>query len=415
MQAQRRVALISVHGDPAATIGAEQAGGQNVYVREVGRHLAALGHQVDMFTRRISPDQPEIVQIAPGCRVVRLAAGPLEYTSRDHLYQYLPAFVTSLLQFVKKQRLSYEAVHTNYWLSGQVGLMLREVLHIPQIHTYHSLGAVKYLNVTEIPSVAKTRLKIEKAILETAERVVATSPQEEAHMRQYVSRAGRIDVIPCGVDIENFQPVDRSAARKQLGWGEDEKILFYVGRFDRRKGIETLVRAAARLSYPVRLVIGGGFTKDRGDGLERERIGQIVESLGLAERTVFPGRLDQEDLATYYSAADATVVPSHYEPFGLVAVEAMACGTPVVASKVGGLCYSIVHEETGLLVPPRDEMQFAEAFDRILTNPALRDKLGEASIRRIHNHFTWAGVSRQLGNLYKRLAVESNSQRSSVA
>jgi len=409
----RRIALVSVHGDPAAAIGTEAAGGQNVYVREVGRQLAALGYEVDMFTRAISPDQPRLVPMAPGCRTVRLVAGPLEYVPRDQLHVHVDAFVERLVEYARKHG-SYDVVHTNYWLSGLVGQQLRRRLDLPQVHTYHSLGAIKYMNVAEVPTSARLRLAAERQILENAERIVATSPQEAEHMRRYVSQKGLIDIIPCGVDAEHFAAVEREEARRTLGWGTDEQVVFYVGRFDRRKGIETLVRAVARLPMHARLVIGGGWTEERGDGQEYHRIRSIVEELGLAERTVFPGRIDQSELPTYYTAADVVVVPSHYEPFGLVAVEAMACGTPVVASAVGGLCYSIVDGETGLLVAPCDVEAFAEAIGGILADDTLRRRLGEAGVRRIHDHFTWAGVSRKLARLYEQLATRKLRQRPTV-
>lgn len=408
-----RIALISVHGDPSAVIGSEAAGGQNVYVREVGRQLASQGYQVDMFTRMVDATQPRIVQIAPGCRTVRLQAGPQEYVSRDHLFNHLNEFTDRVVEFSRRNG-PYDAVHTNYWLSGHVGLQLRRRLDLPQVHTYHSLGAIKYMNVTDVPTTARLRLSTERNILETAERIVATSPQEAEHMRQYVSKKGSIDIVPCGVDIEQFSRVDRQVARARFGFREDEKVVFYVGRFDRRKGIETLVRAVAELDQPVRLVIGGGWTEERGDGKEYHRILDIVESLGIEARTVFTGRIDQADLPDHYSAADVCVVPSHYEPFGLVAVEAMACGTPVIASAVGGLCYSVVDGETGLLVPPRDVHAFAGALDRVLTSESLRTRMGESAVRRIHEHFTWTGVSRQLGRLYQQLAARKSRQRVSA-
>ncbi len=407
-----RIALVSVHGDPSAVIGSEEAGGQNVYVREVGRNLAALGYQVDMFTRRVSSSQAEIVEMAPNCRTIRLAAGPLEHISRDNLHPHVPDFVGNFLKFSAGR--PYDVVHTNYWHSGRVGLELRKFADLPQVHTYHSLGAVKYMNVSEVPTSAKLRLNTERMILENGERIVATSPQEAEHMRTYVSKKGQIDIIPCGVDVDHFNAVDRTQARRTLGWGSDEKVVFYVGRFDRRKGIETLVRAAAQLEGRVRLVIGGGHTPGQSDGIEFERIRGLVHELGISDRTVFAGRLSQEDLPTYYTAADVCVVPSHYEPFGLVAIEAMACGTPVVASEVGGLCYSIVDGETGLLVPARNSERFAQAIGTLLSDDQLRQRLGRAGIQRIHDHFTWTGVSRQLARLYTQLARRKSLSRVSA-
>ncbi len=406
----QHIALISVHGDPAIEIGKEEAGGQNVYVRQVGEALAQQGWQVDMFTRKVSPDQPTIVQHSANCRTIRLTAGPEEFVPRDNLFEYLPVFVEQLLKFQQKEGIEYPVVHTNYWLSSWVGMELKKVQPIKQIHTYHSLGAVKYKSVSTIPLIASTRLEVERKVLETAERIVATSPQEKEHMRSLVSTKGNIDIIPCGTDIRKFGSVTREAARQQLGIDPDTQVVFYVGRFDRRKGIETLVRAVGksqmRQQGNLKLFIGGGSRPGQSDGIERDRIEKIVGELGLRDITSFPGRLGDDTLPVYYAAADVCVVPSHYEPFGLVAIEAMASGTPVVASDVGGLQFTVVPEETGLLAPPKNDAAFAAAIDRILANPEWRHQLGKKARVRVEKMFSWDGVASQLSDLYTELVKE---------
>ncbi len=404
---EQRIALISVHGDPAIEIGKEEAGGQNVYVRHVGEALAQLGWQVDMFTRKISPEQDTIVQHHPNCRTIRLEAGAVEFVPRDNLFAYLPEFVDNFLDFQKENSVNYPLIHTNYWLSSWVGMRLKKIQGSKQVHTYHSLGAVKYNTIKTVPLIASTRLAVEKEVLETAERIVATSPQEKEHMRSLVSTKGNIDIIPCGTDIERFGCINRQAARVQLGLKPEDKVVMYVGRFDYRKGIETLVRAVAQSRFRgeknLKLIIGGGSRPGHSDGMERERIEGIVAELGMSDFTIFPGRLSQDILPTYYAAADVCVVPSHYEPFGLVAIEAMASYTPVVASDVGGLQFTVVSEETGLLAPPQNEEAFAVAIDRILANPLWRDKLGQAARKRVETKFSWNGVAAQLSQLYTQL------------
>ncbi|KOP27763.1 glycoside hydrolase [Hapalosiphon sp. MRB220] len=404
---EQRIALISVHGDPAIEIGKEEAGGQNVYVRHVGEALAQLGWQVDMFTRKISPEQDTIVQHHPNCRTIRLEAGAVEFVPRDNLFAYLTEFVDNFLDFQTKNGVNYPLIHTNYWLSSWVGMRLKKIQGSKQVHTYHSLGAVKYNTIKTVPLIASTRLAVEKEALETAERIVATSPQEKEHMRSLVSTKGDIDIIPCGTDIERFGCINRQAARVQLGLNPEDKVVMYVGRFDYRKGIETLVRAVAQSRFRgeknLKLIIGGGSRPGQSDGMERERIEGIVAELGMSDFTIFPGRLSQDILPTYYAAADVCVVPSHYEPFGLVAIEAMASYTPVVASDVGGLQFTVVSEETGLLAPPQDEEAFAVAIDRILANPLWRDKLGQAARKRVETKFSWNGVAAQLSELYTQL------------
>lgn len=400
-----KIALISVHGDPAINIGKEEAGGQNVYVREVGEALARKGWQVDMFTRRSDCKQETIVEHSPNCRTIRLTAGPEEFVPRQQLFEYLPEFVEAFLDFQNQSETIYPLIHTNYWLSAWVGMEIKKRQLSKQIHTYHSLGAVKYKSVVAIPFIANTRLNVEKQCLESSDMVVATSPQEQEDMRSLVSKKGNITVIPCGTDIKRFGRVSREQARQALDIDPATRVILYVGRFDPRKGIETLVRAVGHpevKQHPnLKLMIAGGSRPGQKDGRERERIEGIVNELSLTDITTFLGRVEHADLVYYYAAADICVVPSHYEPFGLVAIEAMASGTPVIASDVGGLKYTVVHEETGLLAPPQDEKAFAQAINRILGNNHWREQLGRAARERVKTKFSWDGVASQLDELYR--------------
>ena len=401
---RQQIALISVHGDPAVDIGGEEAGGQNVYVRQVGEALAQLGWDVDMFTRVADADKPRLVQHQDYCRTIRLTAGPETFIPRQEIFEHCDRFLEQVIKFSRQEGRNYALLHSNYWLSAWVGLELRRRLSLPLVHTYHSLGAVKYQSVKEPPHTATRRLEVEKACLETAECIVATSPQEKEYLRSLVSSRGNIEIIPCGTDIDRFGSISYEQAREKLGFSPEEKIIYYIGRFDPRKGIETLVRAVhqskLRGQVPIRLIIAGAYRPGESDGDEKERISQIVEELGLSDITEFPGRISDEDLPVYYSAADVCVVPSHYEPFGLVPIEAMASGTPVVGSAVGGLNFTVVSEETGLLVPPKDEKAFAQAIDRILSDPQWRDQLGKKARKRMEAEFSWEGVASQLSDLY---------------
>jgi glycosyltransferase involved in cell wall biosynthesis len=414
-QYRQPIALISDHADPAANIGAEEAGGQNVYVRQVGERLAALGWQVDMFTRKSNPNDLDIVEHSPHCRTIRLKAGPLEFIPRDKLFDYMPEFVQSFRAWQAKQAINYPLVHTNYWLSAWIGLELRKHSQIQLVHTYHSLGAVKYRSIDNLPAIADIRLRVEKQILEESDCVVATSPQEQEHMRELVSTLGNIEVIPCGTDTSNFYLMLKTEARERLGFDPHDKIVLYVGRFDPRKGIETAVRAFAKMqpeldafrSEKFKLVIVGGSSHDRTDGIERARIEQIVREEGISEQVVFAGQIGHDLLPLYYSAADVCVIPSHYEPFGLVAIEAMACGTPVVASNVGGLKFTVLPEETGLLVPPKDVAGFATAIQRILGDEVWARKLRRQASANVNQRFSWNGVGIQLSDLYRRMLAQS--------
>ena len=399
-----RVALISVHGDPAVDIGQEEAGGQNVYVRQVGEALARQGWQVDMFTRRSAEDQEEIVEHSSNCRTIRLIAGPQKFVARQEIFDYLPEFLKAFFDFQHQQETIYPLIHTNYWLSAWVGMEIKKRQTVQHLHTYHSLGAVKYRSIATIPIIAKTRLRVEKKCLSTADMIIATSPQEEQHMRSLVSEKGNIMVIPCGTNIDCFGSIDKETGRAQLGIEPETKLVMYAGRFDERKGIETLVRAVAsdrvKRHENLKLMIVGGSTPGEKDGIERERIGDLVKELKIEDITEFTGRVGHEDLAAYYAAADLCVVPSHYEPFGLVAIEAMASRTPVVASRVGGLKFSVADGETGLLAPPQNEMAFAEAIDSILSNAQWREELGNNARERVEAKFSWNGVASQLDQQY---------------
>ncbi len=410
---RNRIALISVDGDPAVAIGQEEAGGQSVYVRQGGEALANLGWQVDMFTRRNSVDQSAVIQHGPCYRTIRLKAGPPELIPRDQLFEHLPEFVRAFQDFQQREGFQYSLVHTNDWLSAWVAMELKQHQPLIQVHTYHSLGAVKYQAVTDIPMIATKRLAVEKACLETAERVVATSPQEVVDLRSLVSQQGAIEMIPGGTDdIERFGTIRRLAARQQLGIAANTKLVFYVGRFDQRQGIATLVWAVAMSNHRkanLQLMIGGGSCPGKSDGIERDRIEKLVADLGLTELTTFLGQIEPMELPLYYAAADVCVVPSHYEPFGLVAIEAMASRTPVVASQVGGLRYTVVPGMTGFLVPPRDEVAFATAIDRVLALSAWRDHLGELGRQRVEAMFSWTSVAARLSELYSRLLAQSAS------
>jgi glycosyltransferase involved in cell wall biosynthesis len=399
-----KIALISVHGDPAINIGKEEAGGQNVYVKEIGEALANQGWQVDMFTRRSDAQQNKIVEHSTRCRTIRLTAGPREFVPRQEIFNYLPEFVEAFFNYQHQQKTIYPLIHTNYWLSAWVGMAIKQRQFVRHLHTYHSLGAVKYKAINTIPLIATTRLSVEKKCLETANVVVATSPQEEEDMRSLVSQKGNIRVIPCGTNLERFGKLSQKEARAKLNIAPETKVILYVGRFDSRKGIETLVKATSRQeirqNQNLKVIIVGGSTPGQSDGIERQRIEGIVQELGLQDIIIFAGRVEHSELAYYYTAADVCVVPSHYEPFGLVAIEAMACGTPVVASDVGGLKFTVVNEVTGLVVPPQDEAEFARAIALILSDLDWGKQLGENAKKRVESKFSWNSVASQLDKLY---------------
>ncbi|MBD2188901.1 glycosyltransferase family 4 protein [Pseudanabaena mucicola] len=419
IDSQHRYALISVHGDPSAQLGKDGAGGQNLYVKSLGFALAKRGCQVDMFTRREDPQQPQIIQHANGCRTIRLTAGPTKFIHRDELFPYLPEFVEAWLDFQKQSGLNYDIIHSNYWLSGWVGMQLRSQLSIPQVHTYHSVGAVKYRAMNAVPEIALSRLGVEWACLEQTDCVIATSQQEQHDLRELVSQHGEIKIIPCSVDIEHFSGVDKASARKQLGIAAEQKVILYVGRFDERKGIETLVRACAQLPKPLKdqyqLYLVGGSRKGGVDTEEEQRIRGLVKDLGLDAIASFVGAIDQSELPPYYAMADICVVPSYYEPFGLVAIEAMAAGTPVIASRVGGLQETVKDGETGLLVPIRAPEALSTAIAKLLTEPQTVKAMGRAGYQRVHSHYSQDAVAGKIHHLYESLIAKNMRKKTQSA
>lgn len=404
---RRRLALFSIHGDPLLPLGSEEAGGQNVYVREVARNLAEHHVDVDVFTRGRTCTRPEVHDLGPA-RVIRLPAGPTGFISRNNLFSHLPEFLKNVESYARWSGNRYDVVHTNYWLSGWVGLQLAERWAVPHVHTNHSLGLVKYQSEVALPPHARQRIRVETQIVARSNRIVATSPQERDILHRSYQGEGRVTIVPCGVDQRIFKPRNRKESRMALGLPRDVPLLAYAGRFDPGKGIETLIEALAILNRQgsCHLVLAGGFDPEGPDAAEFSRIVRRVDDLGLTNRTTFLGRVDSSRLAAVYSAADICVIPSHYESFGLVAIESMGCGTPVVASRVGGLQYAVQDGESGYLVAPRDPEAFARACSKVIADPGLRQRLSARGVQRVHHAFTWEAVAAQLDTLYLKIRQE---------
>ncbi|MEB3187923.1 MAG: glycosyltransferase [bacterium] len=398
-----KVALVSVHADPLLPIGSEEAGGQNVYVRELARALARRGHMVDVFTRNRSGGEIEI-KSASGFRVFRLPAGPTGFIPRSGLFPHLPGFVHAFEQVVRMEDVHHDVIHSNYWLSGWVGRTISKKWMIPQAHTSHSLGKVKYSAGVADGTEMDTRFKVETDLIRNA-AIVATSPQEYAAMSEYYESPGNFRIIPCGVDDSVFYPRKTSRIRREFGVRDGESLLVYAGRFNPGKGIDVLVRAFARMCerLPAKLVIVGGYDRETGDHVEYLKIVGLVGELGLGDRVIFPGKLDAASLSEFYSAADACVVPSHYESFGLVALESMACGTPVVASDVGGLACTVINGSTGMRVSAGDVEAFADSMAHMCTDSRMRSEMGINCAKMVADGFTWSVVAGRVEDYYRKI------------
>ena len=398
-----RVAILSYHTSPMAALGGRDTGGLNVYVRELAGELAARGHEVDVFTRRSDPKAPETVALAAGpARLVHIDAGPAAELEKDALPAHVAAFEQGVAAFAEREGMRYDLVHTHYWLSGLAGEGLKKRWDVPHIAMFHTLGEVKSRSRLSERE-PEPRIEAERLIAREADRIVVAGRDErQLLVSLYGATAERISVVPCGVNLDLFQPIAKDEARKRLGLRDDDQILLFVGRIEPLKGVDILLGAAAQLeadSDCFVLVIGGDSTAQDG---EMAHLRELATELGIAERVTFMGAVDHERLPDFYSAADVCVVPSFYESFGLVALEAMACGTPVVASRVGGLTGFVRDGETGYLIPWRCPEPFAERLEMLLGNEELRRAFGQSS-REAVERYRWGNVAEAVLGLYREL------------
>lgn len=392
------IAVVSVHTSPLARPGTRDSGGMNVYIRELSRQLCRRAHTMDIFTRRTDSDSPQVVDIDGRTRVIQIDAGPLDADKRS-LQRYLPEFRSGVVRFQEEQRLSYDLVHSHYWLSGWVGQALKARWNIPHVIMFHTLGEAKNrAHLAEHES--DDRIAGERLVAQGADRIICASEGERRVLIDYygVSPANAVQV-PCGVDTDHFRPMGRLQVRRRLGFPDDEPLVLFVGRIEPLKGIDILLRAAAETEGRFRLLVVGGDSQDAG---RKSELSRLADDLGIADRVVFRDAVPHDELPLYFNAADVCVVPSYYESFGLVAVEAMACGVPVVASRVGGLLETVRDGQTGYLVPWRCPEPFAERLELLLDNGPLRHSLGRMA-RAAVERFRWAEVAAQVEAVYHDL------------
>jgi D-inositol-3-phosphate glycosyltransferase len=408
-----RVAMITVHTSPVATLGGRDAGGLNVYVRELARQMETCGVEVDVFTRREDPFVPDVVELSRRVRVVSIEAGPPAPVPKDDVFQLLPEFANNVALYSLRAGARYDAVHSHYWLSGWAAVLLKRYWNAPVVHTFHTLARLKNNVVDPSRRESGTRVEIEQRLLELVDNIVAPNPDERAEM---VWRMGgnnsRICVIPPGIDLDKFHPRDAPTARARLNLPENPLVLF-VGRIDPMKGIDTLLPAFADLvnrdwaGLPPKLVfIGGDIVVDGERSIPSPELATVIErarELGIADDVIFRGSEPQDLLPDYYAASTVCAVPSLYESFGLVAVEAMACGLPVVASRAGGLKFTVEEEISGILVPPADPLALSAGLARVITDRDLRSSL-QVGARQAAIRFSWQTIGPAMLNLYERLA-----------
>lgn len=417
----RRIAFISEHASPLAMLGGADGGGQNVYVDRVARHLNKLGYDVDIFTRWDNPRQPRIVKYESGIRVIHVSAGDKKFIPKENLFQYMDEFADNMLGFIKKEKPDYEVIHAHFWMSGYVATMIKKIMGIPFVITFHALGKVRRMYQGTADGFPDSRFHIEEAIVSLADAIIAECPQDKDDlMIHYYAKQEKIKVIPCGFERTEFYPMEKRLCSIKLGLDPNEKIILQLGRMVPRKGVEDVIRATSlllkRKKIPVRLLVVGGESEDPCPIKTPEigRLQQIARQEGITDHVTFVGRRGRNLLKYYYNAAHVFVSTPWYEPFGITPLEAMACGVPVVGTNVGGIKYSVEHEKTGFLVPVREPEILARRMLDVLGNPVVSKDLGLRAVRRVNRLFTWEIVAREIADLYEKVNIDTLGSASKV-
>jgi D-inositol-3-phosphate glycosyltransferase len=437
----RKLALISFHTSPLATLGGKDTGGMNVFVRETARELARRNISVDVFTRSQSNQTLRIdPRIAPNARLIHVPAGPEAPVPRRELRKYVTAFTEWVCQFATsdtatiahrpvqssaERRVDYDLIHSHYWLSGLVAESLRQCWGTRFVQTFHTLAELKN-QIAQRPEERESaeRIDAERHLCAVADRLTAATKVEQQQLTHYYGAdAALIRIVPPGVDTALFHPIEQSYAKSVIGVEQSHHMILFAGRIEPLKGIDTLLRAMALLRDRIGqahqtdadglshvtygnlcLSVIGGDPSERGlmENDEMARLHALRDELGLSDLVTFLGARDQDTLQYYYSAADLLVMPSHYESFGMVALEAMACGTPVVVSDVGGLSQLVKHNQTGLRVRVNDPSAVADAIQRLLSNEVLRRRMGHRAACYAED-YSWTKIVDKLIGVYEEI------------
>ncbi|MGN6398251.1 MAG: glycosyltransferase family 4 protein [Mucilaginibacter sp.] len=410
MNYQRKsIAFISDHASPLADLGGVDTGGQNVYVAQLCRHLSQQGYAIDLYTRWENPDAENVINWLPNVRVIHVKAGPVGVLPKEELLPYMREFRENMLSFMRQYNISYELIHAHFFMSALVAAGIKQILGIPYTVTFHALGYIRQLYQGNNDRFPPERIEIEKEVALLSDKVIAECPQDRDDLiKHYGVPAEKITIIPCGFSGQEFHPVEKQEARKQLNLQPEEHIILQLGRMVPRKGVDNVVRAVGKLNAndkKVKLVIVGG-ENDNPDPCENPelfRLQNIAKEYGVAENIHFAGRKGRNQLKYYYSAADIFITTPWYEPFGITPLEAMACGTPVIGANVGGIKYSVVDGETGALVPPEDPEGLANKISELIFDKERLRQLGENAIKRVNQYFTWASVADKMNALYSKI------------
>ena len=406
---QLRVALMSMHTSPTAELGGRETGGMNVYVLETARRLAGLGIAVDVFVRRDNSSVPDIEQVDSFFRVIHIVAGPVERVEKEDMSPLIEVFAESVCHWTAEQNLNFDVVHSHYWLSIAAGVIVSKHWDIPHVGMFHTFGEIKILHgISANESI--DRLKTESEVVSVLDRVIIASRHEGMLLKElYGVDDSRLEIIPPGVDLKRFSPRNHLEAKSELNLPMDRLILLAGGRFERLKGLDILLEALAKIDEPRerwQLYLFGGNSHP--DSLEeRERLFNLSKSLGIEENVIFMGSISHEILPSYYQASDLVIVPSLYESFGMVALEALASAKPLIASDVGGLPGMLGKSTNpdqlpGILIPPSDVIRLSEAISSVMNGPHMAEKLSLLARQRAME-YSWDLIAEDLSRLYRIL------------
>lgn len=407
----RRLAILSTHTSPMAAMGGKKTGGMNVYIRELAQELGSRGIAVDIFTRRTSIDEPKIdYSIGENVRLIYITAGPVSNLKPEEIYPYLSQFTARLIAFATRQNIKYDIIYSHYWLSGWVAQKLKESWGIPFVQMFHTLGHMKKRIILSHENIMPDqRIRTETETMEWADRIIAATPAEHSQL-MWLYRANRrkIEIVPPGVNTTRFYPISAAEAHAKIGCDLNQKILLFAGRIEPLKAVDTVIHALSvirerneELLKQICFAVVGGDPADCSD-TEMIRLQDLALDLGLADKVHFLGAKDQSELPLFYAAATAVIMASDYESFGMVALEAMATGTPVIASQVGGLAFLVQDQETGFLVPVREPELMAHCIETLVTNPQKCQEMGYQAYQ-LAQEYAWSNIANRLIEIFDEL------------
>jgi len=425
---EKRIAMFSIHSDPLAPLGSQESGGQNIYIYSLVKELDKKGLQVDVFTRWDEAHKKSVAAIGKRSRVIRLKGGPCRYVSKGHLFDFFPELYDNFLNAIDHKN-PYCIFHGHYWDGGWMALKAHKDFNKPLIENFHSLGQIRfqtkkqYLNNGNEKEFFEKRFALEKEIIKDSSLIISLSESEKKDLESiYGASKEKIAVIPGGVDLKELRPVLKEKARHEINVSKNDFVVLFVGRLEWRKGAGTLISAAKMLKNEIPnlkvVIVGGkiyGRQKNAKDCKEYQRLLEKAEEEGIKDNVEFIGRIDHGRLCFFYSAADAFVIPSYYEPFGLVALEGMACKVPVIASRVGGLQTTIDDGATGLLFKPRNALDLKEKILQIYKSKELAEKLSKNAYNKVIEQYSWKNIASKIYEAYQPLIKENCNENSAYS